>query len=450
MIKWMRAGTARVGHRVSAVSRRSGRMRLSVAVVLAVAVGAALAVVAEVVLIAVFHPARTGGSPIDVTKLAFTVVGGVGGVVALVIAYRRQRDLEQNRFVERFGAAAAQLGATDVAVRIAGVYAMAGVADESDGLRRQQCIDVLCGYLRLPYDAAHGSSGRTKCVVTVPNPRVEDLDDPGKVEEHHEYRNNDREVRTTIVRVIANHLRAEAEYSWSANDFDFRTVYLEDVDFNGATFSGTTVFDRATFSGTTSFDRAIFSGTASFDRATFSDTRFDRASFSDTASFIGTTFSGTASFDRATFSEATLFLTATFSDTANFTGATFSNITTFEHTAFSGTTLFLAATFSGIITFTDTIFSDTADFTGATFSRATWFDDTVFSGTSLFVSATFSGTCIFEKVDFGVQRISFADPKQWGPPEPIFDWSFDIALKPGNVEPQDWPPIVVAALPDSQ
>jgi hypothetical protein len=33
-----------------------------------------------------------------------TVVAGVGGAVALVVAYRRQRDLEQGRFVERFGA----------------------------------------------------------------------------------------------------------------------------------------------------------------------------------------------------------------------------------------------------------------------------------------------------------------------------------------------------------
>jgi hypothetical protein len=66
------------------------------------------------------------------------------------VAYRRQRDIEQGRFVERFGAAAAQLGDHDVAVRIAGVYAMAGVADESTGVRRQQCIDVLCVYLTPP------------------------------------------------------------------------------------------------------------------------------------------------------------------------------------------------------------------------------------------------------------------------------------------------------------
>jgi hypothetical protein len=60
----------------------------------------------------------------------------------LVIAPRRQRDLEQNRIIERFGAATDQLGATDVAVRIPGICPM---ADESDRLRRQQRVDLLRG-----------------------------------------------------------------------------------------------------------------------------------------------------------------------------------------------------------------------------------------------------------------------------------------------------------------
>src|SRR5690348_14014913 len=56
---------------------------------------------------------------IDITKLSFAVAGGVGAAVALVVVYTaRQRDIEQGRFVERFGAAAAQLGDRDVAVRI--------------------------------------------------------------------------------------------------------------------------------------------------------------------------------------------------------------------------------------------------------------------------------------------------------------------------------------------
>jgi len=87
----------------------------------------------------VIHTSAKEADPIDITKLSFTVAGGVGAAVALVVAYRRQRDVEQGRFVERFGD-------HDVAVRIAGVYAMAGVADESTGLRRQQCIDVFCGW----------------------------------------------------------------------------------------------------------------------------------------------------------------------------------------------------------------------------------------------------------------------------------------------------------------
>jgi hypothetical protein len=96
--------------------------------------------------------------PADLTRLALTIAAGVGGVVALVVAYRRQRDLEQGRFVEGFGAAAKQLGDADVAVRLAGVYAMAGVADQASKLKRQQCIDVLCGYLRLPYSPELGNN----------------------------------------------------------------------------------------------------------------------------------------------------------------------------------------------------------------------------------------------------------------------------------------------------
>jgi hypothetical protein len=77
--------------------------------------------------------------------------------------------------VERFGAAAAQLGGQDVAVRIARVYAMAGVADESTGLRRQQCIDVLCGYLRLPYSPSWGPITNRRSFLPNRAPAMTDL-----------------------------------------------------------------------------------------------------------------------------------------------------------------------------------------------------------------------------------------------------------------------------------
>src|SRR5215472_16969002 len=61
------------------------------------------------------------------------------------LAEQRTRTLN-----ERFATAAGQLGGDKPpAVRLAGVYAMAGLADDWEE-NRQTCVDVLCGYLRLP------------------------------------------------------------------------------------------------------------------------------------------------------------------------------------------------------------------------------------------------------------------------------------------------------------
>ncbi|WP_436528544.1 hypothetical protein [Actinoplanes sp. HUAS TT8] len=90
-------------------------------------------------------------------KIALAVVAGIGGVVALTVAYRKQGHAEAAErrentklFSERFGKAAEQLGSDKAAVRLAGVYAMAGLADDWI-IGRQTCIDVLCAYLRKPY-----------------------------------------------------------------------------------------------------------------------------------------------------------------------------------------------------------------------------------------------------------------------------------------------------------
>jgi hypothetical protein len=67
--------------------------------------------------------------------------------------------------------AAAQVGNMSAAVRMAGAYAMAALADETgETAKRQQCIDVPCAYLRLPYQSGHGSDlleqPRTGCHQT--------------------------------------------------------------------------------------------------------------------------------------------------------------------------------------------------------------------------------------------------------------------------------------------
>ena len=87
------------------------------------------------------------------------------GTLAVQISSRRATSEQLDRTFaeqrtrtlnERFATAAGQLGSDKPsAVRLAGVYAMAGLADDWEE-NRQTCVDVLCAYLRLPHDPDPG------------------------------------------------------------------------------------------------------------------------------------------------------------------------------------------------------------------------------------------------------------------------------------------------------
>lgn len=252
---------------------------------------------------------------------------------------------------ERFAAAADKLGMDKPAtVRLAGVYAMAGLADDWED-NRQTCIDVLCGYLRIPY-----------------------APDPGDGEKHLEFLAN-REVRHTVIRVIAAHLREEASVSWCGADLDFTGVVFDGGDFHGAEFSG----GRVSFKGA-----EFFGGTVSFMRARLSG--------------------GSVDFWDAKFSGGTLnFMSAKFSGgSVSFEGAEFSG----------GTVIFLSAEFSGgVVSFLRARFSGgSVDFGAAEFP----------GGSVDFAGASFSGG-----------TVDFAHVSEWHP-GPLFDWAAD-AMPPAGV-----------------
>jgi hypothetical protein len=157
----------------------------------------------------------------DAIKIALAVVAGAGGVVALVVAYRRQHLSEtadareyDKALIERFGAAAEQLGADQAAVRMAGAYAMARLADEWPQ-ERQMCIDVLCGYLRMPH---------------APDPPPDDAALTAWQRE--------RKIRGTVLHLIGAHLRDDAPQSWQGCDLDFAGAVIDVADFRGARFTG--------------------------------------------------------------------------------------------------------------------------------------------------------------------------------------------------------------------
>lgn len=393
---------------------RLRHVNLALALVLSLVAAVSIAVLAAWVLSLHLMVNQDTVSPAELTRIALTIAAGVGGVVALVVAYRRQRDAEKGRFLESFGAAAKQLGDSDVAVRLAGVYAMAGVADQTARGHRQQCIDVLCAYLRLPYSPELGSNHQTALALTKPIRRK-----PGTEELTFNYRQNDREVRQTIVRVMEAHLQKDALVSWSNNSFDLTGSHLEALNFTDAVFSGTiTSFRDATISGDSSFVGATFNGgLVSFHGATFSGASAD---------FGFATFSGdSASFDGATFEGAS----------TSFEGAEFSAIATaFRGATFGGGSVsFGRARFSG-----DAIYFERALFSGDTSFEGAWFR----SNSTSFKCSTFSGAgTSFAGADFGDGTVSFTDPVRWDPP-PVFDWNDAGVLKPPNVQPQVWPPSI--------
>jgi hypothetical protein len=211
------------------------------------------------------------------------------------LAEQRTRTLN-----ERFATAADQLGSDKPAIRLAGVYAMAGLADDWKE-NRQTCVDVLCGCLRMPYEPDPG----------------QDAPEPQRLAFQ-----AIREVRHTVIRVITAHLKKDAAASWQGLNFDFTGVVFDGGDFTFAQFSGGRVsFGGAQFSGgMVSFGGAQFSGGRVFFRgAQFSG---GRVSFSS-AQFSG----GTVDFSSAQFSGGIVF----------FGGAQFSG----------GTVFFGAAQFSG-------------------------------------------------------------------------------------------------------
>ena len=389
------------------------------------------------------HGAPALHDTVGVLQLVFATVAGAGALVALIVAYRRQKITEADSvhdrtrvFNERFTAIAAQLGNDQPAVRLAGVHAMAGLADDWKQ-NRQTCVDVLCAYLRLPYDPDPG----------------DDADPAQKTA----YRAN-REVRHTIIRLIRAHLRPGSVVSWQGLNFDFTGVVFDGGGFGGAEFSGGKVsFDGAEFSGgKVSFGGAQFSGgEVIFDGARFSGgevifdaqfsggkVSFNLARFSGgEVSFCARFSGGTVSFGGAEFSGGEVgFDGAEFSGgPVGFGGAEFSGgeVSFFGVRFFGGWVHFDRARFSGgEVSFTGAEFSGgTVIFDGAQFSGGevsfcaefsggkVSFDGARFSGGEVsFSGAEFSGgTVIFDGAQFSGGKVDFKEAESWSYP-PVFGW----------------------------
>lgn len=392
----------------------------------------------------------------DVSRSTITTVGifGLGG--AALLAYRRQDTTEQQHVLDdrkqeaadkadlraRYTTAADQLGHDKPAVRLAGVYAMAALANDwhaaGDIEQRQVCIDVLCAYLRMPYDP---QSDRAKT--------------------------GEKEVRLTVINVINSNLQEPSSgSSWCGTNLDLTGVVFDGGNFNRAQFTGGTVnFTKAKFSsGGVTFDGARFTGgSVHFDEAQFTGGKvsFYEGQFTGgKVSFYQALFTGgEVDFSQAEFNGAKINFTRAVLEggNVNFFAATFaSGHVGFYEAKFAGTNFtFIMAKFTGgSVTFYKGKFTKghvgffNAEFSGGNVS----FDESQLSGGEVafdaaqftdgkvsFSKARFSGTSVsFQKASGSIPAVlSFDDVNEWTH-SPEVPWG--QGTSPVWVRPTLWPP----------
>ncbi|MEU7206716.1 pentapeptide repeat-containing protein [Streptomyces sp. NPDC045470] len=261
---------------------------------------------------------------LDLLKLVFAMVAGVGALVALVTAYRRQRldeiaseraervqahskevadanihDATERRVTELYSHAVEQLGHEKAMVRLGGLYALERLAQQNPE-HRQVVTEVICAYLRMPY--APLSEDAVAC------PGASALDSDALQE---------RQVRRAAQEILAKHLRKAPPGSrlqegapgpsegwpayWPGVTLNLRTAVLLEVDFSechftecefsGARFVGQARFSGAVFRRTASFTHVEFEGGAAFDGVEFFGHLFSRdAKYGGVADFRGSGF----------------------------------------------------------------------------------------------------------------------------------------------------------------
>mgnify|MGYP000881776847 FL=1 len=324
--------------------------------------------------------------PLNRIKVTLTALGGIGAVGYLVIKYRERSALERGEADEKLVRAVQQLGDSSAQVRIAGVYALADVADTYGGPYPQRVVDVLCGYLRT--HRTNNSHNRTK------QPTKADAKKLGM----RYFVNVDNAVESTILSTLANHLKSTTNEvdstknhpgAWSHCIIDLSGAKLtEFVDFSGVTIKKINC-QEVRFERTPSFHGTTFMGEATFREAIFpQNTSFRNTIFRQYATFRGATFQKYTNFSDATFIKDASFRGASFGQAATFRGCTFMQQAHYIGTTFKNDAKFVRATFTLDGNFYNATFMQHAHFHGVTFGKTSSFRKTIFKQNVTFLEIT--------------------------------------------------------------
>ncbi len=169
----------------------------------------------------------------DRSSKAAEAAVGVNRETAAGVARRAENDALAKRYQD----AASQLGSPNAAVRLAGVHAMARLADDWQQ-EREACVSVLCAYMRIaPASMADG------------------------------FDSGEAVVRSTIVSSMGAHLQATRCPNWCDCEINLTGAEIDNLNWQGITAQkginlshsrcGTIDFTDATFRSETLMSHAV-------------------------------------------------------------------------------------------------------------------------------------------------------------------------------------------------
>lgn len=299
---------------------------------------------------------------------------------------------------ERFLKAVELLDSANSYTRLGAVHALVTLADEyltdqalqaeEKQTEGQRIIDILCAYIRSPFELA-----ARYYELTQEEPTGFYADSPEKFSTDRAAFREEAHIRQTLIETISNRMRwsladgvaelphgyPKREYivpgSWSEFTYDFSgSVFFYPVDMkdswyqNSVDFSGCTYYTSAEFSGSTYersayfcdstyydwvfFNNSTYCGDAQWSGSTYHDSaRFSWSVYYGEVSFHDSVYGGSVFFDQSLYYDEVLFYSSTYRGEAGFGGSLYRGSVFVSDSVFEGAVSLYGSVFCGTLNF---------------------------------------------------------------------------------------------------
>lgn len=309
---------------------------------------------------------------------------------------REEKALTTSR-QERYLKAVELLDSAHSYTRLSAVHALVRLADEyltdqalqaeEKHLEGQRIVDVLCAYIRSPFELAFRYDELSQ---DKPNPHGSYRENHQEFSLHRAELLAEAKVRQQALQEIHRRLRhfpqgdrrSYVEGSWSGFEYDFSNSvffypvdmkdswYQDSVDFRGCTyhasaeFSGSTYERSAYFCDSTYYDWVFFSnstyfGEAQWSGSTYHDSvRFSWSVYYGEVSFHDSVYGGSVFFDQSLYYDEALFYSSTYRGETGFDGSLYRGSVFVSDSVFDSEVSLYGSVFYGALNFGTDFFGE--------------------------------------------------------------------------------------------